>query len=78
MFKNLMNMKSKMTFARSQVGLMKNSTPKRMFSYQQMPNKGPGFGALAGVGLGTAGLMYLLYKSRTLSMQRNITMHGQQ
>jgi hypothetical protein len=78
MFKNLMNMKSKMTFARNQVGLLRNSTPKRMFSYQQMPSGRPGVGAMLGVGLGTAGLMYLMYQGRTLSMQRRMNLHGQQ
>ncbi len=70
MFKSIMNVKSKMTMVRSQVGLLRNGTPKRMFSYQQMPNSGPGVGTMLGVGLGTAGLMYLMYYGRTLSMQR--------
>jgi len=74
MFKNLMTMKSKMTLARSQSAtLFRNSTPKRMFSYKQMPeSSGPGFGAMVGLGVGTAGLAYLMYKGRSLSMQRNM------
>ncbi len=80
MFKNLMTMKSKMTLARSQsANLFRNATPKRMFSYQQMPSSGPGFGAMLGIGVGTAGLAYLMYKGRTLSMQRNMAnFQGQQ
>jgi FtsH-binding integral membrane protein len=79
MFKAMMNMKSKMTFARNQgAGLLRNATPKRMFSYQQMPNSGPGVGTMLGVGLGTAGLMYLMYHGRTLASQRNMTHPTQQ
>jgi len=73
MFKNLMTMKSKMTLARSQsANLFRNATPKRMFSYQQMPTGGPGYGAALGIGFGTAGLAYLMFKGRSLSMQRNM------
>ena len=66
-----MNMKSKMGFPRSQATtLFRNGTPKTMFRYQQMPNRGAGMGAKLGVGLGTAGLMFLMYKANILSMQR--------
>jgi hypothetical protein len=43
--------------------------PKRMFSYNQMPSGGKsyGMGTMLGIGVGTAGLMYLSYYSRTLN-----------
>ncbi len=66
MFKNLMNFKN---LPRNQAAnLFSKSTPKRFFSYKQMPNGGPGVGAFLGVGLGAAGLMYLMYKGRSLAM----------
>jgi hypothetical protein len=50
-----------------------------MFSYQQMPSSGPGIGAMLGLGLGTAGLAYVIYKGRSLAMQRNMAnFSGQQ
>jgi growth hormone-inducible transmembrane protein len=42
-----------------------------------MPNR-TGYGAMLGVGLGTAGLAYLMYYGRNLSMQRHMAHSGQQ
>ena len=42
-----------------------------------MPNRS-GYGAMLGVGLGTAGLAYMMYYGRSLSMQRHMAQFGQQ
>ncbi len=55
MFKNLMKLKN---VPRQQAAnLFSKSTPRRFFSYKQMPSGGPGVGTMLGVGLETAGLM---------------------
>jgi len=71
MFKNMIGLKNKLP----QATMMKSSNffqktlPKRMFSYNQMPSGGKsyGMGTMLGIGVGTAGLMYLSYYSRTLN-----------
>ena len=46
---------------------------------QFRPQSGPSYGAMFGVGMGTAGLMYLMYHARTLNQQRTMPgMHMQQ
>ncbi len=66
MFKNMLALRSKLAQTSTQSVFMK-ATPKRLFSYKQMqPNSGPGLGTMLGVGLGTAGLMYLMYHSRNM------------
>lgn len=61
MFKNAQALKSKLTqFSRTQTSnLFTKSVPKRFFSYQQRPS-GYSLPAMFGIGLGTAGLMYLM------------------
>jgi hypothetical protein len=71
MFKNLVQLKSRMTQPQALL-LGKNALPRRVFSYRQSPppSSGFGLGAMFGVGIGTAGLMYLVYHSRQLNAQR--------
>jgi len=40
--------------------------PKRLFSEGPVRQGGPGIGAMIGLGLGTAGLAYMIYCGRTL------------
>lgn len=78
MFKSMIALKSKLTQAR---GVFQKATPKRMFSYKQMPpsgSGGAGVGTMFGIGLGTAGLMYLMYHSRNLQLQRMKQGYGTQ
>jgi hypothetical protein len=77
MFKNLTHIKNRLV--QSQQPLFKNALPRRAFSYGQGPNaSGFGIGAMFGIGLGTAGLMYLTYHSRQLTNQRLQNLHGMQ
>ena len=41
-------------------------------------NSKAGFGAMLGLGIGTAGLAYMVYYGRNLAMQRNMPFSGQQ
>lgn len=79
MFKNLMQFKTKLTQPQSML-LGRQALPKRAFNQPYRPNGGStyGVGTMAGIGLGTAGLMYLIYHSRQLTNQRLQGMHGMQ
>lgn len=78
MFKNLTHIKNRLV--QQSQPLFKNAVPRRAFSYRQGPNPsgGYGYGAMFGIGLGTAGLMYLVYHSRQLTNQRLQNLHGMQ
>lgn len=66
-----MNLRGKaQTTLRQANTLHTNNLSKRFFSYQQQPQGGVRVLPMLGVGLGTAGLMYLMYHSRDLSNQR--------
>ena len=74
MFKNMVAIKNRMTQVTNmrQSNMFFKTLPKRTFSYNQMPSGGRsyGMGTMLGIGVGTAGLMYLSYYSRTLNHQR--------
>lgn len=53
-------------FAQAATKSIVRPAPRRWFSVSQQP-QGPGIGTMLGVGVGTAGLMYLMYQSRTLN-----------
>ena len=80
MFKNMLALKSKFAQAPKSVGLFNMNASKRWFSVRQTPpgSSGPGIGTMIGVGLGTTGLMYLMYQSRSLNQQRMQAAYGAQ
>ena len=57
--------------------LFSKQMPKQFFSQMQGPSSGPGFGAMLGVGVGTAGLLYLMYYARQMTAHRNMGMQQQ-
>ena len=81
MFKNMLQLRSKVmqsnTVRQATQNLFLKQTPQRFFSSGPV-SQGPGLGAMLGVGLGTAGLMYMVYQGRTLSQQRTLGYQGQQ
>jgi hypothetical protein len=80
MFKNMFSLKSKFAQASKSSALFNMNANKRWFSVRQTPpgSSGPGFGTMALAGLGTAGLMYLAYQSRSLNQQRMMAGYGAQ
>ena len=83
MFKNMLQLKNKITQASSIRSVNTNffqKGSKRFFSgnYRPPTSAGPGMGAMIGVGLGTTGLMYLMYHSRQLNQQRMMAGYNQQ
>lgn len=82
MFKNLIQLKSKIAQPLTRGALYtKNSLPRRMFSsnqYKPPTAGGYGFGTMLGLGLGTSGLMWLMYHSRTLQQERLKNLYGTQ
>jgi hypothetical protein len=49
---------------------------KRQFSGKASPN--PGFGSMAMLGVGTAGLIFLMWKGRSMMHDKNIAQYGAQ
>lgn len=82
MFKNMLQLRNKMvqgnTVRQATNNLFMRQMPQRMFSQGPVRAGGPGIGAMLGVGLGTAGLAYMMYYGRNLSQQRMLGHQGQQ
>ena len=78
MFKSIAQLKTKITQQRG--SLYTKMTSKRMFSSNQYKPQsgGYGIGTMLGVGAGTAGLMWLMYHSRTLQQERMKNLYGNQ
>jgi hypothetical protein len=74
MFKNMIQLKNKMiqgnTVRQATNNLFMRQMPKRFFSEGPVRSGGPGIGSMIGLGLGTAGLAYMMYYSRSLQQQR--------
>ena len=64
-------------FAQATTKSIVRPAPRRWFSVNQQPS-GPGIGTMLGVGVGTAGLMYLMYHSRRLNQERMRAGYGTQ
>lgn len=74
MFKNMIQFKNKLSSTKT---LFTRTAPKRMFSnYSQQPR--PSYAGMLGVGLGTAGLMYLMYHSHRMRQQAMLNNYGMQ
>jgi hypothetical protein len=82
MFKNMLQLRNKMvqgnTVRQATNNLFMRQMPKRMYGEGPVRSGGPGIGAMLGVGLGTAGLAYMMYYGRNLSQQRMLGHQGQQ
>lgn len=74
MFKNMLQLRNKVmqgnTVRQATQNLFTKQMPQRFFSQGPVRQGGPGMGAMLGVGLGTGGLMYMMYQGRMLSQQR--------
>jgi hypothetical protein len=71
MLKSMLQLRNKMvqgnTVRQATNNLFMKQMPKRMYGEGPVRSGGPGMGAMLGVGVGTAGLAYMMYYGMKLS-----------